>query len=155
MPHLPRRKTVLPISGMFTAGPGRWTQAEVRVRRSIPLPGWVSEVCLLMGHTDCCLLAGGSFRLELPLNSSVWQREGEGWSGILDALGAGAAASVIDWLFDLRQNRWTLCAQRLCPPSAASSLCSNMSILIRSSLNTLANQSSLCPCKGGGELWIP
>lgn len=44
---------------MFTAGAGRLSQAEVRVRQSIPLPGWESEVCLLMGHTDCCLLAGG------------------------------------------------------------------------------------------------
>lgn len=49
---------------------------KLRVRESIPPPGCKSEVCLLMGHTDCCLLAGGSFRLELPLNGSVWQREG-------------------------------------------------------------------------------
>ena len=48
---------------------------QLRVRRSIPPPGRESEVCLLTGHTDCCLLAWGSFRLELPLNSSVWQRK--------------------------------------------------------------------------------
>lgn len=44
---------------MFNVGAGRLSQAEVRVRLSIPLPGWESEVCLLLGHTDCCLLAGG------------------------------------------------------------------------------------------------
>lgn len=47
---------------MFTAGAGRQSQTEVRVRQSVPLPGWESEVCLLMGHTDCCLLAGGGGR---------------------------------------------------------------------------------------------
>lgn len=98
---------------MFTAGAGRLSQAEVRVRRSIPLPGWESEVCLLMGHTDCCLLAGGlgvgivvegwaNSGLELPQNSSVWQREGEGWPRILDALGVEPTVSAVDWLFDLK-----------------------------------------------------
>lgn len=45
---------------MFTAGAGRQSEAEVSSGSlSPPLPGWESEVCLLMGHTDCCLLAWG------------------------------------------------------------------------------------------------
>lgn len=47
----------------------------------------------------------GPFRLELPQNSSVWQREGEGWPRILDALGVESTASAVDWLFDLRQKQ--------------------------------------------------
>lgn len=47
----------------------------------------------------------GPFRLELPQNSSVWQREGEGWPRILDALGVEPTVFAVDWLFDLRQKQ--------------------------------------------------
>lgn len=63
-------------------------------------------------------------------------------------MGAGAAASIIDWLFDLRQNGWSHCAQGLCPARAAFSSCPNMFILITSSLNTSANPSQLGFAKG-------
>lgn len=81
-----------PSPGCSPQGLADRCRLQRRVRRSIPLPGRESEVCLLTGHTDCCLLAGGSFRLELPEQlclaerrvGMVWNsRCRGGWGGCL------------------------------------------------------------------------
>lgn len=79
-PHLPSRSTCFAHLWNVSAGPGRQTQAEAEGQAVHP-PAWLGVRSLSPDRPHrllppCRGWGGCSFRLELPLNSSVWQREG-------------------------------------------------------------------------------